>query len=586
MNRSSKLSCNAGLLLFVFLVSILSFNCNRASKTLLELGDEKVSLGEFEKQYLKTQPNPDSAKTKPMEDKRQFLDMYIKFRLKIKDARERGLLNNPDMQKEIADYKKTFSPNYLIDKEVVETELHKLYERKKEEVRASHILITLQEKAAPQDSIAAYQKADSIIQKLKDGQDFAALADAYSQDRSVKTNHGDLYYFTAGMTVDEFEDAIYNMKVGEYSKEPVRTAFGLHIIKLTDRKPRFESVRGSHILLQDVRDTLGNVVDSMARYQKALEIYNKAKNGEDFNALAAQYSEDAGSKDKGGDLGYFDRRRLTQPMDSAIFSSKIGEIKGPIRTQYGWHIVKKTDEKSYRTYDEIKETIKNDYKKTIKYKNDYQKYVNKLKTEYNFKFNDGGYAFLRGKLDSTKTLADYNLDSLFTSADKENVLANYDGGVIKVADILNYQTINRDYQRSQLTDETIKAMINAAVENPILNMKAVDAKIEKDDEYEEALREYENGLLVFKVDQDELWTKVKLEDKEILSYYDANKTKYTKLDSAGNSTFKTFEEVKPTLSNELQQAKFKDIELNYINALKAKYPVKVHEDVFEQMFKE
>lgn len=586
MNRSFRLSCKAGLLTFVLIVSIISFNCNRASKTLIDIGDEKVTLGEFEKQYLKTQPNPDSAKTKSMEDKRQFLDMYIKFRLKVKDARERGLLNNPEMQKEIADYKKTFAPNYLIDKEVVEPELHKLFERKKEEVRASHILINLQEKPSPQDSIAAYQKADSVIQKLKDGQDFSALADQYSSDRSVKVNHGDLYYFTAGMTVDEFEDAIYKMKVGDYTKEPVRTQFGLHIIKLTDRKPRLESVRASHILFQDKRDSLGNMIDSLNTYKKALELFERAKGGEDFGALASQYSEDPGSKEKGGDLGYFDRRRLAQPLDSAIFASKVGEICGPIRTQYGWHVVKKTDEKPYRSYDEVKENLKNDYKRTIKFKNDYQKYVEKLKSDYKFTMNEGGLSFLRSKFDSTKTLADYNLDSLFNAADKENVVANYNGGVIKVADILNYQLTNRDYQRSQLTNETIKTLINATAENPLLNKRAAEANIEKDDEYNDALREYENGLLVFKVDQEELWTKVKLDDKEILSYYDANKSKYTKLDSTGASVVKSFDEVKPTISNELQQIKFKEIEQNYINSLKAKYPVTVHEDVFEKAFKD
>lgn len=586
MNKSSILSGKTGLLIFVLIVSIFSFNCNRASKTLIDIGDEKVTLGEFEKQYLKTQPNPDSAKTKSQEDKRQFLDMYIKFRLKVKDARDRGLLNNPDMQKEIAEYKKTFSPNYLVDKEVVEGELHKLYERKKEEVRASHILINLQANALPQDSIAAYQKADSIIQKLKDGQDFSSLADQYSADRSVKVNHGDLYYFTAGMTVDEFEDAIYKMKVGDFTKEPVRTQFGLHIIKLTDRKPRLESVRASHILIQDKRDSLGNMIDSIQTYQKALEVYNKAKAGEDFSALASQYSEDPGSKEKGGDLGYFDRRRLAQPLDSVIFASKVGEINGPVRTQYGWHIVKKTDEKAYGSFDEIKETLKNDYKRTIKYKNDYQKYVEKLKKDYKFSLNEGGISFLKGKFDSTKTLADYNLDSLFNPADKETVLANYDGGTIKVADVLNYLLMNRDYQRSLLNNETIRTIVNASTENPILNKRAEEAKIEKDDEYIETLREYENGLLVFKIDQEELWTKVKLDDKELLTYYDANKSKYTKVDSAGNSAFKTFDEVKPTISNELQQAKFKEIEQNYINSLKAKYPVTVHEDVFQQAFKD
>jgi peptidyl-prolyl cis-trans isomerase SurA len=102
--------------------------------------------------------------------------------------------------------------------------------------------------------------------------------------------------FHRGMTVDEFEDAVYDLKVGEYTKKPIRTMFGLHIVKLTDRKPRLESIRASHILIQDKRDSLGTVIDSVQTSQLALDIYNRIKNGEDFTTLAAQFSEDPATK--------------------------------------------------------------------------------------------------------------------------------------------------------------------------------------------------------------------------------------------------------------------------------------------------
>lgn len=586
MKRSFMLSAKSGLLFIIVFTAFISFNCNRASKTLVDIGDEKVTLGEFEKQYLKTLTSPDSAVSKSMDDKKQFLNLYINYRLKVKDARERGLLNSPDMKKEIDDYKLTFSPNYLVDKEVVNPELDKIYERKKDEVRASHILINLAEKPTPQDSIAAYQKADSVIQRLKNGEDFGALAEIYSQDRTVKQNHGDLYYFTGGMTVPEFEDAVYNLKVGEYTKEPVRTMFGLHIVKLTDRKPRFESIRASHILLQDKRDSLGNVKDSLQTYQLALEISKKAKNGEDFSALVNQYSEDPGSKTNAGDLGYFDRRRLAQPIDSAVFLLKVGEIAGPIRSQYGWHIIKKTDEKPFQPFEKQKENIKTEFKRTKQYKDGYTKYVDKLKSEYNFKITDDGIGFLKAKLDSTKTIADYPLDSILTPQDKEKVLASYDGGTVKISDFITYTNVNRDYQRAPLNETVIRTIISTAADNSILNKKAADMKIEKDDDYKAALTEYENGLLVFRVDQDELWSKIKLTDGDLNAFYSVNKQRYTKTDSTGATVFKSFEEVKPELSNEMQQVKFKEIEKNYLDALKAKYPVTIHEDVLEKAFKD
>lgn len=318
------------LSIFICLLSLNFINCNRASKTLVELGDEKITLGEFEKQYLKTINNIDTARNKPLEDKKQFLNLYINFRLKVKDARERGLLNNPETQKDIDEYKRNLAPTFLIDNEVVESEIKKLYERKKYEIRASHILINLPEKPTPEDSIAAYLKADTIIQKLKNGEDFGELAVQYSTDRTALQNRGDLYYFTGGMTVEEFEDAVYDLSVGSFSKKPVRTIFGLHIVKLTDKKLRLESIRASHILIQDKRDSLGKIIDSLETYQKALDISKRAKDGEEWANLVTEFSEDPGSKTHAGDLGNFDRRRMAQAFDSAVFILKINEISGQI----------------------------------------------------------------------------------------------------------------------------------------------------------------------------------------------------------------------------------------------------------------
>jgi len=575
-----------GFLSLLLIITFSSTDCSRQNKTLAEIGDEKITVGEYEKQYLKTLNNIDSAKAKNIDDRRQFLNLYINFRLKVKDARERGLLNNADVQKDVSEYKKNFSPTYLVDKEVVNDATKKLYERKKEEVRASHILLTLSEKPTPQDSIAAYQKADSVLQRLKNGEDFNKLADEYSQDRTVKQNHGDLYYFTGGMTVDSFEDAIYDLKVGDYTKKPVRTMFGLHIIKLTDRKTRVESIRASHILIQDKRDSTGKVIDSIQTYQKAVDVYNKAKGGEDFAGLVTQFSEDPGSKPNQGDLGFFDRRRLTQPFDSVVFSMKVGEISGPVRTQYGWHIIKKTDEKPYLSFDKQQENLKSEYKKTKKFKDDYANYVEGLKSKYSFKIDDQGYAFLRSKFDTTKTIADYNLDSLLSQSDKDRVIATLKDGQIKVSDIINHLNVNRDFQRTVMNNETLKSIINSSAEQSLLNKRAADAGVEKDDEYLASIKEYENGLLVFRVDQDELWTKVKIADPDMMSYYQSNKTKYMKSDSTGTQVPKQFDEVKAEISNDLQQVKFKDIEKNYIETLKQKYPVKINENALMDAFKD
>lgn len=585
MIKTNKIKMYVFLLFSAFL-AVFTANCNRASKTLVEIGNDKVTLGEFEKQYLKTVGNLDSAKAKSLDEKKQFLNLYINFRLKVKDARERGLLSNADIQKDVDEYKRNFAPTFLIDKEIVEEKIKDLYEKRKDEVRASHILINLPEGASPQDSIAAYQKADSVIERLKKGDDFGEVALQYSDDRTVKMNRGDLYYFTAGMTVPEFENAVYDLSKDEYTKKPVRTMFGLHIIKLTDRKPRTESVKISHILIQDKRDSTGQIVDSAGTYQRALEVYNKAKGGESFESLVQQFSDDAGSKPQNGDLGNVDRRRLAQPLDSAAFIMSTGDIVGPVRSPYGWHIIKKFGEKKVGSFEKEKENIKTEYKKTKAYKDDYAKYVETLKGKFGYKILPEGLNFFKSKVDTLKTVADYNFDSLFTPQDKEIILASYDGGQVKVIDIIKLLIVNRDFARMQLTEQTINGMINSAAENPILNRKAKDMNFEKDDEYAASIADYENGLLVFRIDQDELWSKVKVSETDITGFYEANKSKYTKTDSTGKLVNKTIDEVRAEISNELQQQKYKDSEKAYLEALRQKYPVVIHEEILSEAFKD
>ncbi|HMT10469.1 MAG TPA: hypothetical protein PKA39_02470 [Ignavibacteria bacterium] len=183
-----------------------------------------------------------------------------------------------------------------------------------------------------------------------------------------------------------------------------------------------------------------------------------------------------------------------------------------------------------------------------------------------------------------KTVADYNFDSLFTPQDKEIILASYDGGQVKVIDIIKLLIVNRDFARMQLTEQTINGMINSAAENPILNRKAKDMNFEKDDEYAASIADYENGLLVFRVDQDELWSKVKVSETDITGYYESNKSKYTKTDSTGKQVNKTIDEVRAEISNELQQQKYKDSEKAYLEALRQKYPVVIHEEILTEAF--
>ncbi len=574
----------SSLLLFLVLVTLAACS-SKKKQVVAEIGDEKIYLGEYENQYLKTQGNLDSAKNSSIESRKEFLDLYIKYRLKVKDARERGLLKSEDIQNDLNQYKSNFVTSFLVDKEVVEPQIKALYDKKEYEVRASHILVNLpQQNKSVEDSIKAYQKANDILKKLKDGTPFEQVAFEMSEDNSAKQNYGDLYYFTAGMTVPEFEDAVYKLKVGDYTKEIVRTPFGLHIVKLTDKRKRSNGIRASHILIQEQKDSLGKTVDSMATYEKAKQVLQRVRNGEDFAAVATEVSQDPGSAQKGGDLGYFDRRRMVQPFDSVAFLLKVGEVSDLVRTPFGWHIIKVVDIKGYEPFDKQKETLKGDFKRGPQFKSDYTKYLDKARKGFNFEIKEEGIVFLKTKLDTAKTFSQFNLDSLFSPQDKETVIATYKDGKVTVADFISYLGRNRDFMASMATTENLSTVINNSADNAILMKVAVKENVEKDPDYVAQLTEYENGLLSFKVDQEELWRNIKITPEELSAYYDSNKDKYSFTDSNMVKT-RPFDDVKSEISNLLQQDRFKQLEMQYVENLKKKYPVKVNDAVLADAFK-
>lgn len=575
-----------GFNLLVIALIALIIGCSSKKKDVIaELGDEKIYLYEFENQFLKSIGNNlDTARNKSLAERKEYLELMIKFRLKVKDAKDKGYLNSPEIQKDLTEYKKNFISTFLVDKELVEPKIKELWERKKYEVRASHILINLPQTATPEDSVKAFMKADTIIKRLKNGDAFDVVAREMSDDQSAKTNGGDLYYFTAGMTVPEFEDAIYDLKVGEYTKKPVRTMFGLHIVKLTDKKKRNESIRAAHILIQDIKDSTGKVLDSTTSYNKIKEISEKIKTGEDFSKLAMELSEDPGSKPRGGDLGFFDRRRMVQSFDSTAFSLKVGQVSDIVRTPFGWHIIKLLEVKEYQPFEKQKENLKSEFKRSPMYKQEYIKFLEKVRKDYKFEFVNEGLNYFASKLDSSKIFNDLKLDSIFTEQDNQKVLATYKGGEIKITDVIQYFSMNKEFASNAANYAASKKIIEGSSETPILNLLAVKEKIEKDDDYIDLYNEYQNGLLSFKIDQEELWSKIKITDEDIQNYFEANKQKYTYTEN-NEQKFKAIDEVKSEISQVLQQEKFKELEKNYIDGLKQKYPVKIYDNIIEKAFK-
>ncbi len=248
-------------------------------------------------------------------------------------------------------------------------------------VDISHILKMI--KPSEEAQLKAYRKAEMILQKLKEGEDFSKLAALYSEDPASARRGGDLGFTQRGDLVPEYEAAAFNLKDGEIS-QIVQTKFGFHIIQMIER--RGERIHTRHILIrvQPTKEDEERIVRELK------EIRQKILEGADFGEMALKYSDDENvTKDK-GHLGTFNLDQLQIPeFKKVIDTLKVGEISQPFKTEYGYHIVRLNARQEAHPL-----TLKEDWEQieqmalNLKMQQEYQKWLEELKSHMFIKIND------------------------------------------------------------------------------------------------------------------------------------------------------------------------------------------------------
>ena len=345
-------------------------------------GKDTITVGEFEYAYQKNNGGYEEAKKHSIEDYKKYIDLFVTYKRKVLYAEDIGLDTTPDFKKELNNYVKQLSQGYLVDKETEEKLFKEALERAKTEVLASHIMIKLPPNASPTDTLKAYNKLlairDSIV---KHGKSFEEMALKYSQDPSVKYNKGNLGYFSVFDMVYEFENAAYNTPVGEVSM-PFRTRYGYHIVKVNKKIPLQDKKRASHIVVR-----WGPIYAAKTKEEakkRIYEVYNKLKNGEDFEELAKKYSDDPRTARIGGDLGF---ARLIPELDSAKRALKLNEVSKPFLSPFGYHILKVTDVKPAPSQKELERIVRSKLKHSERIKIAKRNFIKKLKQQYGYTLN-------------------------------------------------------------------------------------------------------------------------------------------------------------------------------------------------------
>lgn len=515
------------LVLLLVMMPALLFAQGWKSKTLVTIGDRNISAGEFMEVYEKNNVKSDVIDKKNVDD---YLEMYINFKLKVIEAENLKMDTLPKFVKEYNGYRKQLAKPYFSNDAATEKLVEEAYERMQWDVNASHILVKCDPVAVPADTLKAYNRALELRKRIMNGEDFGDVAFEASNDpsardtvigkRSYKGNKGNLGYFTVFDMVYPFESGAYKTKEGEVSM-PVRSDFGYHIIKVNSKTLACGMIKAAHIFLA-VDENDPTKTDSVVK-AKAENIYKEIeKDGSNWDVIVRKYSDDKGSAQHGGILNPFKVSQIVPEFIGEVKKLNDNEFSEPVKTSYGYHIVKLISKSGVKSFEDEKENIKKRVEKDGRAKLSDEMVLKRILKENKFKeyvkVKDGFIATVDSTLKAGKYVVAEGVDTT-------KVLFKFNKQEYKVADFVKYI---KNHEKSQpfmsaasyayqLYDEFLKESA-FAYEDAHLEEKYPDFRL--------LVQEYHDGILLFDLMDKQVWKKAELDTAGIKSFYEENKNDY------------------------------------------------------------
>lgn len=505
--------------------TLVVFAQKNDSPILMEIGDKKITLEEFEAIYNKNSDNKKNTK----EEVEDYLDLYIKFKLKVVEAEDLGMDTLPAFIQELEGYRKQLAQPYLSDREVTEKLIEEAYERMKYDVKAAHILVKVTLEADPKDTLAAYNKIMKIRKRIVGGEDFEKVAAEVSEDPSAKNNQGNLGYFSAFQMVYPFETVAYETEVGKISM-PVRTSFGYHLVKTIDKRKARGIMKVAHIMVRADKKLGEEEINQ--KKEKIDEIYTKvtAKDA-DFTALARQYSEDKESAKRGGELPAFGAGKMVEEFETAAFAlENDGDISAPILTDYGWHIIKRLELKNLESYEELYPTLKAKVARDSRANKSKEIVIENIKKENNFKEdlkrrNDFYTAVDQKQFNKGEWKAE-------DVAKLDKVMFGFyptDGEKFEYKQTQFAKRLENHMSRNEPINVDLKPYINKLYNTVVeeMTMRFKNRRLPVvNKEFRMLLQEYREGILLFNITDEKVWSKAVKDTTGLEAFYETNKQNY------------------------------------------------------------
>ncbi len=520
-----KINQTAMLILVACMAMLVNVTHAQENKTVITIENEKVTDKEFLRMYNKNNVSDVSLKTTLDE----YLDLYINYKLKVLEARNLKYDTIKKLREELKGYRSQLAKPYLIDEDVNKELLKEAYDRMLYDVNASHILIRTLPTSPAKDTLVAYEKAMEIRKQLLDGKSFEELAVEYSEDPSakdrvmkgkvIKGNKGLLGYFTVFDMVYPFESAAYKLNVGEVSM-PVRSNFGYHIIKLNEKKRAIGDVKVAHIM--KFLNNAKTKEDSIAVKDSMMEVYQKLQNGGDFKELAKSDSDDKTTAQNGGELPMLKATRLLPKFVQNISKLKEGEYSAPFETKYGWHIIKLIEKKGVGTFEDKKDEIKKQIAKSDRASESVISLVKKIKAENDTKVYLDRALELKNVIDKELHTGEWKAD---TAVNMTKVVYQIGNNSYTQYDFAKFIEANPPTQKSEDLETLLEVIFESFVDAKSLEYEDENLP-NKYPEFKTLMQEYEDGILLFELTNDEVWQKAVKDTLGLEKFYNKNKEKY------------------------------------------------------------
>ena len=504
------------LLLFLF-IGYFNGNAQNKKNVLLTINSNPVYSSDFTKVFNK---NLDLVVEESQKNVTGYLDLFIDYKLKITEAYAQELDKNQQYIKEFKKYEDQLAKKYIYDKRVVSKLVEEAYDRSLEEINAEHILVLSNLNDSPNDTLKAYNKIKEAHVKALKGENFTSLVIEYSEEPGAKKSKGKLGYFTAFQMVYPFENTAYNTKVGEIS-QITRTSFGYHIIKINDRRKKKPKINVSHIMIFSNKDKKAEDPE-----ERINELYAMIMQGEPFEKIAKQFSEDKNTGVKGGQLKTFGPGDLKAPkFENAAYSIKNeGEIIAPIQSAFGWHIIRLNEKFSIPSFEEQKDDIEKKVKGGARALVVTQAINKKIIKKYGFKEGESYISYFNNFVNDSILSRKWTYSSipltenqiLFTIGDHDVTYTDY-------AEYLrdNQKTIKKYINKESLLIDMYVKFKNETLKNYFKERLEVE-----NTEYATIINDYRNGLLVYDVMNKNIWQIAKTDSTGLKDYYEKTKNNY------------------------------------------------------------